>query len=120
MPTERDQARIGGARPAAAPGGGFFARVLGFAAGVVLLVGAFVFSLLLFAVLLAVATVAGAYLWWKTRKLRQFLRENMQQRGTGPAAADATVLEGEYSRVPGDATGGAGRRKSAASSRPDR
>lgn len=43
----------------------------------VLLFVAFTFSLVLFAVLVAVGLTVWAYLWWKTRALRQHLREQM-------------------------------------------
>jgi membrane protein implicated in regulation of membrane protease activity len=91
------------------PAGRFFARVLGFAAGIVLLAGAFVFSLLLFAVLLAVGIVAGIYLWWKTRRLRKVLRESMRQAPRTSDTVHAQVMEGEYTRVHSEPMDEAGR-----------
>ena len=49
--------------------------VLTFASAAVLLVVAFMFSLLLFAILAAVAVLVWGYLWWKTRELRKQMRE---------------------------------------------
>ena len=50
-------------------------RALAFATGAALLVVAFMFSLVVFAVLLTAGLVFVAYLWWKTRELRRQLRE---------------------------------------------
>ena len=44
------------------------------AAGLIVL--ALMFSALLFAIVLTVGTVIGAYLWWKTRGLRKQMREH--------------------------------------------
>lgn len=61
-------------------------KLLALALGVVLLVLAFMFSI----VLLAVAAVAGAalwgYVWWKTRALRRAMREHSDE---------GVVIEGE-------------------------
>lgn len=54
---------------------GWVGRVLTFAAGAVLLVAAFMVSLLVFAVVLTVGLLAWGYLWWKTRELRRQMRE---------------------------------------------
>ena len=50
--------------------------VLTFASAAVLLVVAFMFSLLVFAILAAVAVLVWGYLWWKTRELRKQMREH--------------------------------------------
>lgn len=72
-----------------APEPGLLKKFLAYAAGAVLLVAAFMFSL----VVLAVALVAGAtllgYFWWKTRKLRK------EMRAMPPRPADGSVIEGE-------------------------
>ena len=44
-------------------------------ASAVVLVVAFMFSLVILAAVAAVALVAGTYLWWKTRALRRQMRE---------------------------------------------
>lgn len=70
---------------------GLPARILSLVAGVVLLVLALTFSLLLFAVVTAVAAVVGLYLWWKTRDLRRQMREQ---------PPGGRVFEGEVVREP--------------------
>ena len=72
-----------------APAPGLLARVLATVASVAALVVAFMFSLLIFATVAAIALVAGAYLWWKTRALRRQMRE--QPRG-------GRIIEGEAIR----------------------
>ena len=49
--------------------------VLTFASAAVLLVLAFMFSLLVFAILAIVGVLVWGYLWWKTRELRKQMRE---------------------------------------------
>jgi len=51
------------------------AKVLTFALAAVLLVVAFMFSLLVFAILVTVGLLVWGYLWWKTRELRRQMRE---------------------------------------------
>ena len=99
MRTHQRPRITGGVGERTTPAGRFLTRVLGFTAGIILLAGAFVFSLLLFAVLLAVGIVAGIYLWWKTRRLRKFLRESMHQAPGATDSAHVRVMEGEYTRV---------------------
>lgn len=62
-----------------APASGFLDRILTTAASVAVLVAAFMLSLVIFAAVAAIALIAGAYLWWKTRELRRQMRE--QSRG---------------------------------------
>ena len=50
-------------------------KVLTFASAAVLLVAAFMFSLLVFAILATVGVLVWGYLWWKTRELRKQMRE---------------------------------------------
>jgi Flp pilus assembly protein TadB len=50
-------------------------KVLTFASAAVLLVVAFMFSLLVFAILVTVGLLVWGYLWWKTRELRRQMRE---------------------------------------------
>lgn len=59
--------------------GGFARSVLGLAAGAIGLVLAFMFSLVLVAILVGAGIVIGGWFWWKTRKLRQQLRERPPQ-----------------------------------------
>jgi hypothetical protein len=75
--------------------------VLAFAAGAVVLVAALFFSVIVFAVLLVVGVIAGAWLWWQTREVRGVLREQMreaQRAGSSPQPRDGEVIEGDYIR----------------------
>ena len=49
--------------------------MLTFVSAAVLLVVAFMFSLLVFAILATVGVLVWGYLWWKTRELRKQMRE---------------------------------------------
>jgi hypothetical protein len=74
------------------------ARTLSIVLGGVVLVSAFVFSIVLFAIALTVVLAVGGYVWWKTRDLRRQMREQIHG-GVGMQAArraDATddVIEG--------------------------
>ena len=90
MLTNDQQIRFGGNGPRLrAPASGLLGRILATAASVAALVVAFMFSLLIFATVAAIALVAGAYLWWKTRALRQLVRERAQ---------DGRIIEGEVIR----------------------
>lgn len=66
-------------------------KILALLAGGVLLVLAFLFSVVVLAVVAVVGLCAFAYFWWKTRALRQALREQAAQ----AAATDGQVIEGE-------------------------
>ena len=72
------------------------------------------FSLVVVAVLAVDAQAVGQYFWWKTRALRQAMRETLEAQqqaaeagmrmDTGSAApeADGAVIEGEAVRVQDD------------------
>jgi hypothetical protein len=77
----------GGSRRVGAPG--LLGKVATIAAGAVLLVAVFMVSLLVFAIVATGVSLVGGYLWWKTRDLRNQLRE----RPTGER-----VIEGEVIR----------------------
>ena len=55
---------------------GLLAKVLTLAVSAVVLVVAFMFSVVALAIVSVVVLIAVAYLWWKTRDLRRRLREN--------------------------------------------
>lgn len=84
-------------------------KAVAFIWAVALLGLALMFSAVLLAVMLIVAVVGGAYLWWKTRKLRRQIREQMQnfpprsmQSESDVFRSEAysgTVIEGEAIRV---------------------
>ena len=59
--------------------------------GVVVLASAFVLSLVVVAIGLAVVLTVGGYLWWQTRELRGQMRARMQ----GQAQSAGNVIEGE-------------------------
>ena len=65
-------------------------RIAGALIGVVLFVLALVFASVILAVAGAIALVAGAWLWWRTR--------NLPRPGPGarPGSGGGTVIEGEY------------------------
>jgi hypothetical protein len=72
MLTNDEQFRLGGNSPRLrAPASGLLGRILTTVVSAAVLVVAFMFSILVFAAVTAVALVAGGYLWWKTRALRQ-------------------------------------------------
>jgi Flp pilus assembly protein TadB len=70
---------------------GIFARVLTFVAACVALTLAFVFSLLVFAIVVAGGLTLLGYFWWNTRKLRRQLHD---------FPPDGRVIEGEVIRNP--------------------
>lgn len=76
MPTNDNRPRIapGGSR-FGVPGHGLLAKLATMVAGILLLVAAFMLSLLVFAVVAVIAISILGYLWWKTRPLRQQIRE---------------------------------------------
>ncbi len=58
------------------------------------------FSAVLLAVIAIVGTIAGAYVWWKTRELRKRMREFSRQSVAREAkASNDEVFEGEVIRV---------------------
>ncbi len=94
MRMEEERPRLAGgdgSRPVHAPG--FLVTVVTIAVGAVLLVAGFMFSLLVFAIVVTGGLLVLGYLWWKTRDLRRQIREQMRER---PAAE--RVIEGEVIR----------------------
>jgi len=76
------------------PVSGFAASALGFVGAAVGLVLAFMFSLVLAAVLLTAGVAFGGWFWWKTRTLRQQLREQPLQAGRpGEREVEGVVVE---------------------------
>ena len=63
--------------------------------GTVMLVSAFVFSLVFVAIGLAVVLIFGGYLWWKTRELRRQLRARMHSQ----PQPGGEIIEGEVIEV---------------------
>lgn len=85
------QARFGTSQP------GPLGRLLGAIVWAGLLIIAFTFSLVFFAVVFSVGLLIWAYVWWKTRELRKQVREQMgaQMREQPPGG---NVIEGEVVR----------------------
>ena len=52
------------------------------------------FSLVAFAVIAVGGTIAGSWLWWKTRDVRKKMREQAQQQPAG-----GHIIEGEVIRA---------------------
>jgi O-antigen/teichoic acid export membrane protein len=67
------------------------AKALVILGGTVMLVSAFMVSMIFVAIGMAVVLIFGGYLWWKTRDLRKQLRARMQEHSQ-PAGR---VIEGE-------------------------
>jgi len=97
--------------PPTPPGGGLLGRILTMLAGAVLLVAAFMFSLVALGVLVIGGVLVYAYLHWKTRHLRRHLEEQMQQATPQREQRDGRVIEGEvlggaeYEGRPGPSAG---------------
>lgn len=58
---------------------GLVMKTLAVVMGGVVLVSAFVLSLVFFAIAAVVIMVGGGYLWWKTRELRKQVRAQMSE-----------------------------------------
>lgn len=53
------------------------------------------FSAMLLTIILVVAVIGGAYLWWKTREIRRLMREQGQNFPPCDAQAESDVFRGE-------------------------
>lgn len=81
--------------PQTTPGGGLLGRILTLLAGAVLLIAAFMFSLVALGVLVVGGVLVYAYLHWKTRHLRRHVAEQMQEAMRQREQRDGRVIEGE-------------------------
>lgn len=88
MDEERERLPGNGPRPGA-PGPGLWGKLLTIVLTAAVLATAFMLSLLVFAVVLTAGVLAWGYLWWKTRGLRQQLRDR---------PPGGRVIEGEVMR----------------------
>lgn len=81
---------------------GFFGKLVAVVAGAVLLVLGLMFSLVIIAVAVAFGLAIWGWIWWKTRALRQQMREQMdaqmQRPFDEPPATGGRVIEGEVIR----------------------
>lgn len=75
------------------PAPGLLGKVLTVILGAAFLILAFIFSLVVLAVGVTAGLLAWAYIWWKTRKLRQQIREQ---------PAGVRIIEGEVIRDGGN------------------
>lgn len=75
---------------------GFLTRAVAFAAGAALFVGAFLVSVVFFAVALAVAVVVVGYFLWRTRHVRRQMREQFRKGDV----IEGTVISSETVRPP--------------------
>lgn len=95
MANNSEQSGFAGTRLAAPPGG-ILGKLLAIAAGAVLVVVAFMFSLLALTVVVIGGLLVFAYLKWKTRHLRRHLNEQMQQQANPQRQQPGgLVIEGE-------------------------
>lgn len=97
------------------PGGSLLGRLLAVVVGSAALVGALVFSAVLFVILAFIGLIAGGFIWWKTRELRKQMRMQMQQMEqamrarqpdldgahTSRDVSEGEVIEGEFVREGG-------------------
>ena len=75
---------------------GLLRKVAAAALGVVALVGAFMVSVVVLAVVAAAGVIGGAWLWWRTRELRKRIAEQVRAR----RQAEGRVIDGEVIRDP--------------------
>jgi uncharacterized protein YneF (UPF0154 family) len=103
---------------------GAFAKLLAAVGGVALLVLGFMFSLVVLAVALVVGLGVWGWFWWKTRKLRQQINEQMRENPPpgweGPSSPAGHVIEGEAVIVEEETTRATAHRSSAMPVRPRR
>lgn len=90
---------------------GIVAQVVTVVASIVLLVAAFMFSLVFFAVVAVVGLILWIYFWWKTRAIRAHIRQQMDEQVGGqprgpdfkaeasPPVPEGDIIEGEAVRV---------------------
>jgi Flp pilus assembly protein TadB len=91
MHLEEPRARIGHRGNAVSRAKHLALKALVVLGGAVMLVSAFVLSLVFVAIALAVVLTIGGYLWWQTRESRRQMRARMQ----GQPQSAGNVIEGE-------------------------
>lgn len=89
----------------AAPGGSVFGKLLAIAAGTLLLVVGFMFSLLAFAVVVVAGVIFFAWLKWQTRHLRRHLEAQPREQGQQPTGRHEQTAPGQV--IEGEVIGGA-------------
>ncbi len=77
---------------------GMLEKVLTVLVGSLVLVAAFMFSLVILAVAVVLGLMIWGYFWWKTREIRKVMREQREQQQSQPRQQPAPgghVIEGE-------------------------
>jgi len=77
---------------------GMLEKVLTVLVGSLVLVAAFMFSLVILAVAVVLGLMIWGYFWWKTREIRQIMREQRERQQSQPRQQPAPgghVIEGE-------------------------
>ena len=84
---------------------GFFGKILAFLLSAALLAAGLMFSLVAVAAVAVIGLGLGGWLWWKTRTLRQQMRQMQQERQSTVGSPSSTtsgrqvdVIEGECVR----------------------
>lgn len=95
MHPDQPRARIGYRGSAVSRARQVALRVMVGLGAVLMLASAFLLSLVVLAIGLAVVLIGGGYLWWQTRDLRKQLRERMQAQAQSQGRRVGEVYEGE-------------------------
>ena len=93
--------------PSGGPQQSLLAQIVGGVIGVIALIGAFMFSAVVFVAVAIVALVFWGWFWWKTRALRRQMQEQMNEQMREPRrespfrspADESSVIDGEAVRV---------------------
>lgn len=89
--------------PSGGPQQSLLARIVGGVVGVLVLIGAFMFSAVVFVAVAIVALAFWGWFWWKTRALRrqmqEQMREPMRDSPFRAPADESNVIDGEAVRV---------------------
>ncbi len=97
MRTDYIRIRLGGpGAPMPARQPGLLYKVIAGVLGTVALVGAFMVSVVVLAILAVAGAIGGAWLWWRTRELRKRMGELRRAR----EQAEGRVIDGEVTRDP--------------------
>ncbi|MDP2867534.1 hypothetical protein [Methyloversatilis sp.] len=100
MERHRHTTRPHGASASTRPAGPL-AKLFAALAGVILLVLGLMFSVVIIAVAIAFGLVIWGWIWWKTRALRQQMREQMEARMAAGEGASAPFSDGEGAQPSG-------------------
>ncbi len=77
---------------------GLLGKILAFILGAGFLVLAFMFSLVALAVIAVGGLIIGGWLWWKTRAIRQQMKDMQATMQTQQPATEGHIIEGEVIR----------------------